>query len=655
MSAIAALVSTDGSPASPERLGRMGEALSSLGEAASLWTGGTAGLLVRPMPLTPEDGFDRQPLVGADGRFVLAFDGRIDNRPELSGALGVDAAEARERPDSWFVLRAWERWGEEAPARLVGSFGFVVWDARERTLFAAVSASDGRTLHYGASRGLFAIATMPRGLFALPGFPRILDEVKLADYLLDLYDVSRSFFARVSVLPPGQLLKLRDGRPEVRRFWSALPAREVRFARDEEYAEALRELLDRVVRDQLRSATPVGVSLSGGLDSSAVAATAAHALAKEGRTLLAFTEVPREGFDGPVPRGRYADESPLVTAIARLHPNVDLTLVRTGPGSFLEGLTASLSHRETPFRNVFNRRWIEAVNAGARARGARVVLTGVGGNMTVSWNGASLFARLLRDGRWLRAARESRDVARAGGASSAVHALVASGVLPLIPPTARSVLRRSLLALRGRREGAWAGRSLARPEFLAEHRMKERARELNGGVAERALLGPAAARAWLLRGGSGGSFEAGCRALHGVDLRNPLFDTRLVEFCLGVPDEQCLRGGRSRWLVRRAMEGRLPREVLENRDRGLQAADWHESLRATLPALRESLDRFRRNAFLRSALDLPRLERLLDPPVDCRWDDPSVAVQYGAAFGRAVMLGSFVLWAEDEARREGGA
>ncbi len=652
MSAIGAVVFLDGRPATGQMLESMGRALGSLGDRSDFLVAGPAGLLHRPMAFTPEDEHERQPLVGGEGRFVLVFDGRIDNREEFTAAWG-ETPGPLPVPDSRYVLRAWEAWGEVAPQRLIGSWAFIVWDVVERSLFAAVSPSDGRTLYYHHGAGSFAAATMPRGLFVLPGVDRALDELKIADFLLDVVDLSRSFFVGVTLLPPGHRLRLGNGTIDVRRFWSVEEVRPVRFRRDEEYVEAACALLDRVVAAQLRSRSRVSLFLSGGLDSSAVAATAAPLLASRGERLLAFTEVPRISFPGPVPPGRYADETPLVTAIARRHPAIDLTLVRTGSRSFLDDLEILFDHLEAPFRNVFNRCWMEAIAAEARQRGSSVLLTGSGGNMTMSWEGHDLFSRLLREGRWPRAFREAQ--ALAGGDLSAARLLVSQGLLPLLPGGVGPVARRAwgLLARHCEDGLDW---SPIRPEFAGACRVAERARSLSQRRVDRSRMGPAEGRAWLLGLGSGRAADTAFRSLHGVDLRSPLFDVRLVEFTLGIPEEQHVRNGCSRWLVRRAMEGRLPREVLENRERGLQAADWFEGLTSARDQLTGELERFGQDDLASRALDLPRCLRAVARWPDEEWPSPRVMADYWA-LGKAVMTGRFILWARGLSpaggRREG--
>src|SRR4029453_9360110 len=180
------------------------------------------------------------------------------------------------------------------------------------------------------SEHFFAFATMPKGLFALPDVPRELSEEKIADFLvLNHADHATTIYRNIfRVLPPHVLALKTDGTMEQRRYWSPADIEPIRLSSNQAYADGLRECLDRAVRRQMRSAHPIGCYLSGGLDSSSVAALAARALGERDQRLAAFTQVPREGFDGSVPAGRYADETPYVEAIRKAAGNIDVTYVR---------------------------------------------------------------------------------------------------------------------------------------------------------------------------------------------------------------------------------------------------------------------------------------------------------------------------------------
>ena len=131
-----------------------------------------------------------------------------------------------------------------------------------------------------------------------------------------------------------------------------------------------------------------------------------------------------------------------------------------------------------------------------------------------------------------------------------------------------------------------------------------------------------------------------------VQTRCPLLDVRLVEFCLALPEDQYLRDGQPRWLIRRAMADRLPPEVLGNRKRGLQAADWFERLDAIRPQILEELARFEQSELARRALDIARLRQLLQQWSQARLGEMWVSLNYRMILESGLMMGRFLRWFE---------
>jgi asparagine synthase (glutamine-hydrolysing) len=134
------------------------------------------------------------------------------------------------------------------------------------------------------------------------------------------------------------------------------------------------------------------------------------------------------------------------------------------------------------------------------------------------------------------------------------------------------------------------------------------------------------------------------RAQFGVDVRDPTGDQRLVEFCLALPPDQFQRNGQARWLIRRAMAGRLPPEVLNSRQRGLQSSDWLYRLRSRREELTQTLRRIQQDELAARMLDVPRLERLLET-----WAEPAAgdrgAVEEYHLLQEALVAGRFIEWA----------
>ena len=180
---------------------------------------------------------------------------------------------------------------------------------------------------------------------------------------------------------PAHVMRVKaDGSTTQRRYWSPAEIKPVRRSSDQAYADGLRACLDLAVRRQMRSTHPIGSLLSGGLNSSSVSILAARALAEKNERLVAFTGVPRRGFDGPLPNGAYADETPYVEAIAGAARNIDVTYVRSDAPDDLAELERFFSALEGPVRNPTNLGWILALLRQARAQGRRVLLGGLSGN-----------------------------------------------------------------------------------------------------------------------------------------------------------------------------------------------------------------------------------------------------------------------------------
>ena len=199
MSAVFGVINLDGRPAAKHELDLMRAALAEHGpDGSGIWTEGHIGFGQRLMCFTPEDRLERQPVSHAGGQYVLVSDARIDNRLELMHELGILPAEARELPDSTFILRAWEKWGADCARHLIGAFVFALYDAREQTVVIARSQMGERSLFYYETPQLFAFASAPKGLFALPFVPREINEQSVADFLVYMpKEPGSSFFLRI--------------------------------------------------------------------------------------------------------------------------------------------------------------------------------------------------------------------------------------------------------------------------------------------------------------------------------------------------------------------------------------------------------------------------------------------------------------------------
>ena len=325
-----------------------------------------------------------QPMFSADQRYALVFNGEVYNHVELRAELSDYPF--RSRTDSEVVLAAWVRWGAACLDRFVGMFAFAIWDARDNTLVAVRDRFGVKPLlHAELPGGGIALASETAALHDA-GVPAAPDEIAWATYLDGgLYDHSpRTFWHGIASVPAGHLLTWRPGaRPEIRRWYDfaakvgdALDARPIDVVR-EEYLALLRES----VRLRFRSDVPVGINLSGGLDSSSLLGLV-QLVQGEDSTALAFTFA--TGDD------RY-DELPWVQEmVARTaHRLIPCMLSAAEVPELAERFAAHLGEPygglpTLAYANTFRR---------AREAGVIVVLDGQG--MDEQWAGYDYYRRAL--------------------------------------------------------------------------------------------------------------------------------------------------------------------------------------------------------------------------------------------------------------------
>ena len=530
-----------------EGLDAMLAALAPYGAEAD-WTDGSVGLGVRAMRMEESRAAS---LLGCDRAAGVAAvaDARLDDRDALCETLGIPPPERTTMRDVDLIIGAYTRWGRACPHHLLGDYAFVVWDARQRTLFCARDHVGARPFYYARTPERFVFASTVEAVLAAPGVSDALDEATVATYLtnVSLPTTTRTFFAAVRKLPPGHTLTLAGDAVRIERYWRPEEAPRARPASDDAYAQAFLDLYTRAVRDRLRGAPdPVGVHLSGGLDSSSIAVLAARELRRQGRPApLAFSWLPQLGPTPP--KAEYAPEYARIDAVCEQEglqvphqsPTVDemVALLRqdgTFPGTHIH----------------YNE---DAVQRRAAASGVRVILSGWGGDEGASFNGRGYAAHLLLTGQW----KKLSDMCRASGADPVKF--LAKIVLPLVHPrlwkTVRKLRRRDRFIFQ-------SGRWLIDPTFA------RRVRPLPIPVRR-----PVGVRRTQLRALGYGhlaerieSWAAG-GARRGIEYRYPLLDRRVLEFATGLPPDQFRRGGYNRWLMRHALRSVLPPEVCWNRSK----------------------------------------------------------------------------------------
>ncbi len=542
MSAIGGIYYRDGRPARSEDVRPMLDRPAYRGDGGSGVTArGACVLCHTPLRDTPESSLERYPI--EEGELMLAASARLDNREELARILGhadlLDAA---------LLLAAFRRWGSECPAYLLGDFAFAAWDGRRLVL--ARDPIGVRPLYYHLSARRCVFATHLSGVLPVPDVPRRLDAFRTAEYLSDgSDDAGRTFYRDIRRLPPGSVLVVEPDREHLHTYWRPDRGKEVRLGSDAQYAEAFRELLTDAVRVRMRTAFPKGAHLTGGLDSSSIVALARELKdpAEPLHTLtLSFPDLPR------------CDETRYARSVIE-QGGVEPHVVDVGGENQIDDLDEVLGWFGQP---VAWTSWAldRALFRTARDLGLRVVLSGISGDITLS-HADGYFIELLRSLRWPALYREVMSFCRDRGFDPGMiwREDVLQPAWRTLPPM---WLRRYIW---GRRFEGAPFNPLIHPDLDREsgYTAFRREQEIERLALRRTLRG----HHYTMMAGNAVAY--GCEisdvatAAHGLRHVYPFYDRRLMEFGLGLPNDQKMRGGVTRYILREAMSDRLPEPVLK--------------------------------------------------------------------------------------------
>lgn len=531
-----------GRPADIQAIDR-GRALASLGHRGPDGSGeweeceGPAGVLLQHSRLAILDVSEagRQPMASPDGRYRLVFNGEIYNYRELRPELELLGHPFATGTDTEVLLAAFAEWGEGCLERLRGMFAFAIWDRVEGRLTLARDRLGIKPLYVRRLLTGIAFASEVRTLLEAGVAERRISRVGLESFLsFGSVWGSQSIIEGIEELPPGQLLTLQRSTLRQRAYWT-LPPPEDRppKRRTEEIIEEIRETLVEAVRLQLRSDVPLAVFLSAGIDSISIAALASQALGKPPGT---FTVT----FDGE------GDEGPEAARAARAmgteHREVRLTSAEVAAA-----IPRATEQMDQPSIDGANS-WIVA--RAARQAGFKVALSGLGGDEVFA--GYASFrrigrlhaaGRLLAPGAWFlhQLARLPPASERQQRITKGLEALAGPWPVGSYAALRRLFLPGQLLRLLGVEP---------RGAFIRDEGLRGDPDEVN--QLSRLELGNYLVGT-LLRDTDVMSMA------HGLEVRPPLLDEKLVELLVRLPGNLKLERGMNKPLLSRAA---LPKELL---------------------------------------------------------------------------------------------
>ena len=535
---------------------------------AGYFTDGDFGFGMRRLSIIDvEDG--RQPIFSPDGRHAIVFNGEIYNHPKLRRELEGGYAFQTDHSDTETILAAWLRWGDDAWTRLEGMYAVAIWDKLEKTLVLARDAIGIKPLFVTEQKGGLAFASEIEALRGLPEHRFELDEEGVDDFFCFGHTLPpRTIFKHVRPLEPAHVLRIGPKRSaQVQRFWA--PRIQVTAGLPEqEWVEETRSRVLASVGKHMLSDVPVGAFLSGGVDSSAVAAA-----------MVRSSSVPFKAFTIGFP-GSPRDETAAAARIAG-HLGIEHVVLPMQPQTAADVLPAVQAAFDEPSAATSAvPLWYLSRTA---AEHVKVVLCGEGGD--------EVFLGYNRQ-RWAQRMVRWKPLIEAVGAGGLV------GVLPELPwrkwNYGRQLARQFV-------EGARLGDGYERffaavsittpalrqriytPDFFTSHaaadRLQQRAIEHFPHDARQ----PLSDLQQFMLGDLTVHLPASlCQRLdrssmaHSLEARVPFLSHRLVEWALTMPADLKLRGRTGKYVLRKAVEPWLPAGALGQRKIGFQLpfADW---------------------------------------------------------------------------------
>lgn len=636
MSAVLGLFNLQQTKVYPEIMDTMMRAMARWGpDGSGTWLSKNIGLGQYLRFNTPEARFEKLPLESKCGRFVLLSRARLDNRKKLLDHFRIPVEDHPVTPDSDLILEAYLKWGADAVHHLLGDWAFAVWDKVKQRLFIARDHHGNTGIYYFHNHDFFAFSSGFAGLRALPAIPQDLDEMAIAQ-LLTVWpgNGSDTMFKGIKRLPPAHALTIDHRGVKIYQYWALENTPDIRFSSDSEYVDAFNDLFHKAVQCRLRSNSPVGVTLSGGLDSGSVATVAAKKLANEGKSLTAFCAAPIFDISDSLPPNRFNDPDYAQSTAAAAGIN-DLVLVKSEHLNPLQGLVQGLKVHTEPVHAAANQYWLHSMLREAQQRGITTLLTGMGGNYSISWHGGGYLAQLASGFHWQTLIRELSAMGDLGRILPIINHQI---IRPLIPLR----LRHHFRSFRDRHP-PWNNYSAINNTFA--DKLDLLGQMIKKGHNTRFGLG-SSCRANQLSGIKPGRDSAGCRlqqlgAFYGVELRDPTMDKRIIEFCFAIPDNQFIRNGKDRFLIRRAMAGQMPPDVLNSSMRGLQSVDIYKRLKIITDQLQKQLIRIESSQKVKEILDINRLHTMVAHLKDQETVTPRAQQQAGTLL-RSLMAGLFL-------------
>ena len=517
------------------------------------------------------------PYLDEEKRIIVTADVVLDNRKEVMQGLGIELADM---PDGELVFRAYVSWGEAFVKYLRGVFSIAIYDDRKQSLYLYTDHTGSRSVYYYMGEDGFYFSSIFAPIL------QVNPQITLCEKWITACEAARTpdmaLFPEITPyegviqLEAGCYIKVGEQSFEKVCYWNPAKNRQKITFQDGQCASIFKATFRQCVKDVLRSNGEVAAMVSSGLDSTAVACLAAQYLEEEKKQLYSYTSVPEGDFQSE-DYGMIANESWGPEELAKKYSNIQVNLVDCEGMDGFTKLKQLVPLLELPTKSAPNMMWIDEIYKEASEKGCRLLLKGQFGNGTISYGKIlSLLHDKFTHFHFIQGIKELYSFGKRNGVSK------------------KRIIKTYFRELKKKKEVIdFEADSYVRRELLQKYAINEKVAEeirKNGGgnldtrSQMEAFIFDKVNCAQL------GAYDTRLSLIHGMLVRDPTKDKRIIELCMSLPMECFVHDGVERRLVREYMQGIVPNEILSVvKRRGQQSADYVERIQKNWKEKKEEI------------------------------------------------------------------
>ena len=494
---------------------------------------------------------EQQPLDYND--CIITSDARIDNIEELTKELELTSS--TNITDSFIILNAYKKWGNDCVNHLEGEFAFAIWNKLTKTFYGASDHIGFRTFYYYENAEIFAFASEIKAIESIKTEPLEINKESFFDYFTNIHHPI-TYDKNIHVLQSAHYLLLTENsRVKIKRYWLAKARGKYKFKHSKQWQASVLEIITKKINSEIDSEYPIGIMLSGGLDSSFVAAILCTLLKEKNRKLIAFSTVLPEGYVG-----NDKDERFYIDKLKQQYDNLEVHYLsipeEIGPYSNLKEVFNNIESAPNAFHyveaNLFN---------AAKKLNVRTLFTGLGGDITISHPGGVVIYQYITQLKLAKACK--LFIKRYREAKQPLIYQTKKEILNHISlyRILRSYLKKNDYYIHIPLKKNYVKRIIREEDTRNRMYSKSFAMGLNNGELASSLL----------------RFRKHANAFQ-IEILSPIFSKEIAELFMDIPGEELFLNGTRRSLIKRAMGKLVPKEIINRTDKMPFSPDYNKRI-----------------------------------------------------------------------------